>query len=97
MTESPIMYIDTKSQPCPASSICTHSIREGSNICLMDEGGPLYVLRCDNKMPQCLYGVADYFISDPNTPPYSVCNGGSFFTRITHYRAWIDRIVHAFP
>ena len=78
---------------CPKSNICTEPITEGSSICSMDIGGPLFTLKCGSKEASCLYGVASYFDSLP--PPSGsagsklICNGGSIFANIVEHFDWI--------
>ena len=80
---------------CEKETICTEPLTGGSNTCLFDDGGPLYIVNCSQtqKTPLCLYGVASFFIQDPKRPK-ELCTGGSVFTRVPDFITWIsDTIV----
>ena len=55
---------------CKSNEICVEQVLEDSNICINDEGGPLFSTTCDQKgfpsKPHCLYGVASHFLTDHN-------------------------------
>ena len=77
-------------ETCLPSNICTEPLREGSSICTMDTGNPLFTTTCGLKMiPKCLYGVASYFHSSLDTPG-KICNGGSVFTNVFELNYWIQ-------
>ena len=81
-------------QPCPEGHICTEALTEGANICTNDFGSPLYTFKCGMTNPECLVGVASYYISytDSNNPG-DICNGGSIFTRLTDNLEWIQSVI----
>ncbi|XP_075256368.1 myeloblastin-like isoform X2 [Convolutriloba macropyga] len=85
----PWMYIQEYQVPCRDDNICTTSVLDRSNICFMDQGGPLYKLRCGSLEPECLYGVASYSMCRMDTPN-DVCNYGSYFVNISKFVDWID-------
>lgn len=75
---------------CRTDNICTKPFISKSNICLMDEGGPLYKFRCGSLEPECLYGVASYSLRSSNE---TWCDGGSFFTNVYVFFNWIQRML----
>ncbi|XP_063719971.1 azurocidin-like [Symsagittifera roscoffensis] len=84
---------------CRSQDICTENILEDSNMCMHDEGSPIFSLLCVRATqivkPNCLYGVASYFINKTHInghPPMqsgSICNDGSVFARLTNHLDWI--------
>ena len=90
-TETTSEYIfKDETKACENETICTLTVTDGSNICLFDDGGPLYIVNCreEGLRPVCLYGVASYFIQDPKRPG-ELCTGGSVFTRVPDFLEWI--------
>ena len=64
---------------------------KGGNICLMDDGGPLYKLKCGTMEAECLYGIASYSNANRrHLPRDTVCNAGSYFANVIHFRGWIQ-------
>ncbi|XP_063727517.1 azurocidin-like [Symsagittifera roscoffensis] len=82
---------------CREDNICTTPILDGGNICIMDEGGPLFKFHCDTMEPECILGVASYSMSKPNTSVPTqhreICNDGSYFTRLSLFQDWIDSVL----
>ena len=79
---------------CRRGQICVDSVTDGTNICTGDHGGPLYELECGTRNPKCLYGVASYYVQDPNGRPEEICTSGSVFTNVLDFKAWIEHTVH---
>ena len=77
------------SEACRADNICTVPLLESSNICFMDQGGPLYKFKCGTLEPECLYGIASYSMDRFDTPN-RVCNNGSFFVDLSVFSQWIQ-------
>ena len=80
---------------CEKKTICTEGLTVRSNICVFDDGGPLYVVTCREEWPICLYGVASYFIQDPKRPG-EYCTGGSVFTSVPDFLHWISGITRRY-
>ncbi|XP_075254630.1 chymotrypsinogen B-like isoform X1 [Convolutriloba macropyga] len=87
--ETTTHYVDQLPLICSDDVICTENVNGiESNICYMDDGGPLYSLKCGTRTPKCLYGIASYHRS-LSPAPSPRCNGGSFFARVDHSKHWI--------
>ncbi|XP_075256366.1 chymotrypsin-like elastase family member 1 [Convolutriloba macropyga] len=82
--------------PCPSNVVCTRPLFNSGNICLMDDGNPLFRFQCGSFEPDCLYGVASYSKANPSTED-KICNDGSYFARIHPLKNWIERIIHRTP
>ena len=82
-------------ETCPEENICSDSLMLDSSICSMDQGGPLFKLKCESKTAECLYGVASYFESwfEPDQTETETCNGGSVFTNAVKHYKWIAHTV----
>ena len=79
---------------CAADKICTQPMFEGSNICAMDDGGPLYKLACETRVPECLYGVVSHSRSKyVQGQEFQRCNGGSFFANVPRVIRWIVAVI----
>ena len=74
---------------CRNDQICVNSATEGTNICHLDDGIPLYTFECETFTPKCLYGVASYYSNRLDTPG-QICNGGSFFASVSNLHSWIQ-------
>ncbi|XP_075249605.1 uncharacterized protein LOC142342232 [Convolutriloba macropyga] len=77
---------------CEPGTICTDCVRKNTNICLYDDGSPLYEFECQLKVPKCLYGIASYYIQN-TAKPDELCTAGSVFTRISYHEHWIMQIM----
>ncbi|XP_075263565.1 neutrophil elastase-like isoform X2 [Convolutriloba macropyga] len=78
---------------CRIDNICTTPAIEGGNICFMDEGSPLYQLRCGTLEPDCLYGVASFFRSSKENSSNHQCNAGSYFSNVIYFGEWILDVI----
>ena len=84
-----------KPDMCPPSMICTDSAFEDSNVCLLDGGGPLYVLECFLPRPKCLYGITSFSTNgEVNQNNDTWCDGKSIFVNVLAYRYAIMRLIN---
>ena len=78
---------------CRDDLVCTIPAIDGGNICFMDEGSPLFKMKCGISEVECLYGVASFHrdinVNDGN----DICNGGSYFTSVVKFKEWIMDIL----
>ena len=79
---------------CKEYNVCTETLFHGSNMCAMDQGGPLVTYYCETSVPQCLYGVTSFYLSK-NGHPRDACNGGSTFTSIPYFYEWIKSTIYS--
>ncbi|XP_075246638.1 serine protease 43-like [Convolutriloba macropyga] len=64
-----------------------------SSLCGGDKGNPLYVLSCETRQPECLFGVATrwwWTANDVN----KTCSIPNHFTLIEPLRDWIDSVTN---
>ena len=73
---------------CRDDQVCVESAIEGTNICHLDDGIPLYTFECGTITPKCIYGVASYYKSRTDEPG-RICNDGSFFASVSNLYSWI--------
>ncbi|XP_075240060.1 myeloblastin-like [Convolutriloba macropyga] len=77
---------------CRDDNVCVYDNIQYSNICYMDDGGPLYTFWCGTHQPECLYGVASYSLAKQKAPS-ARCNYGSFFASVPYLYEWIVETV----
>ncbi|XP_063729194.1 trypsin-like [Symsagittifera roscoffensis] len=80
---------------CREDNVCGTPIVQGSNICAMDEGGPLFLTYCDSSVPTCLYGIGSFFTNRDGSEFFR-CNGHSVFTNIPKMKSWIEQTTEVF-
>ncbi|XP_075247896.1 serine protease 38-like isoform X2 [Convolutriloba macropyga] len=76
---------------CPVDQLCMEPVAKGGSICNLDEGGPLYKLSCESRIPECVLGVASYYTVSDN--PEINCNGDSIFASVSYHFRWISSII----
>ncbi|XP_075250828.1 uncharacterized protein LOC142343028 [Convolutriloba macropyga] len=74
---------------CRDDLVCVDAIEPGANMCLFDDGSPLYTLQCGTRAPDCLYGITSFYRSITKQAGIIKCDGGSFFASVTHLYDWI--------
>ena len=79
---------------CRDDNVCVESVAEGANMCLFDDGSPLYVFECGTLNPKCLYGVSSFSRGRVDTPG-ELCNNGSFFAKVPRFYHWMSSIIEA--
>ncbi|XP_063714228.1 brachyurin-like [Symsagittifera roscoffensis] len=81
---------------CREDQVCVQSppTSTKSNICYLDDGGPLYTLQCGTGVADCLYGVASY--SKSKTRKGEKCNDGSYFSSVVHMHHWVKFVLTKF-
>ena len=90
-------FKNDQKEPCPDKEVCVTPFIHGTNICRMDDGGPLFKPECkDLKISQCLYGVTSYYANKIDSPDH-VCNDGSFFVHVPQYYEWVHQIIARYP
>merc|ERR1712226_1003486 len=90
-------YMATKNRfkftRCPDGLVCTQPRTPGASIDFIDEGGPLYALRCsEGTYNYCLYGIASFYRKHEAKRSMN----RSFFTSVPDHYAWIMSIINHF-
>ena len=80
---------------CREDTVCVERLPgdKTSNLCLRDDGAPLYAMKCGSMVPDCLYGIASHYDNFQTRYGGQRCTGGSYFASIPHSYDWISRIV----
>ena len=81
---------NSEHEMCRADNVCTRPRFIEGSICHMDQGGPLYKFHCGSLVPECLYGVASYWMTNPELNSNETCNGGSYFASVPVFYNWIN-------
>ena len=76
---------------CKYDQICTEPGFEGSNICYLDDGGPLYAFDLSTIQPKCVIGLASYVTNVGNG-----CDGYSVFVNLEAFQAKILKIIEQY-
>ena len=81
---------------CRADHICVENVIADSNICTFDLGGQLYKLQCGTSSPECVYGVASYYLpisENLQNPSSNSCSNGSVFAKLSTQMNWITKTI----
>ena len=83
---------------CPREKICTDAAHMSlnTNLCISDDGNPLYSINCIDLRPLCLYGVASYVLplhEAGASETQQICSEGSVFERVSFHSNWIHRTI----
>ncbi|XP_063715513.1 chymotrypsin-like elastase family member 1 [Symsagittifera roscoffensis] len=85
---------------CRHDLVCTSPLLgDDAHIAVMDEGGPLYILDCEEFLepPRCLYGVATYSRNRNQEHNEEGYGPGSYFVRVGLFLSWIDHVMQHNP
>ncbi|XP_063722040.1 thrombin-like enzyme BjussuSP-1 [Symsagittifera roscoffensis] len=77
-------------ETCAPGNVCTDTVTDDSNICVGDEGNPLYSFSCQTSIsPHCLYGVASYFLPLTHPQQMATCKDGSVYASVIPHTDWV--------